>query len=199
MTTLPDDWQSLVTAGLDLVQAQDRNRWALGDLAAVCETRYGQKSIQKLATEIRMPKHKTLYDYHRVATFYPISARAEYPLLSWSHYREAMRLENVEAALELLAEANDGDKPVAWLAREAQKRAGKPVSPEKLVDSVAWISGIRVNVATFFFEGDFSKALHDLYLEGHAVRVVVYAADDVPMKTNVAVILGGGSRERRIR
>lgn len=33
LDALGDDWETLVSAGIQIVEAHDRNRWTLGDLA----------------------------------------------------------------------------------------------------------------------------------------------------------------------
>lgn len=194
MVNTPDDWQSIVTAGIELVQATDRNRWHLGDIAALAERVYGENSVKKLATEIRMPKHKTLYEYQRVAEFYPASARVEFVQLSWSHYREATRLGSLDNARELLAQAHDEDRPVAWLAREVRKRCGEKVSPEKYLDVTAAITDLNGDLVLLRLPKGEGFKLSNL----SAVRVAMWQTDaPAPTRTS-RELLGSGDRIRRI-
>ena len=193
------DWQTLVQAGIDLVQAQDRNRWSLGDLAAITERQYGQASVKKLATEIRMPRHKTLYEYHRVSRFYDLSTREEFPQLSWSHYREAMRLESLSAACAMLAEAHDNDWPVAKLAREIKLQVGEKPAPEKLLDTFARVTSIRGDTITLLVQPGDAQQLRDAYLNNLPLRIAFWIADVELKPTHAPIyILGGGALERRI-
>lgn len=199
----PSDWQSIVTVGIELVQASDRNRWYLGDLAALAERVHGESSIKKLATEIRMPRHKTLYEYHRVSKFYDSSTRGEFAQLSWSHYREATRLGSLDNARELLAQANDEDRPVAWLTREVKKRCGEPITPNKLLDLNGRITGIRGDILTIqLLDFGAARVLDGVCRDGDAVRLAIWELLEQPITPAVvksAALLGGGAGERRIR
>lgn len=116
--SLTDDWESLTAIGQLIRQQQDGHRWLLGDLAAKVERAYGDKSLEKFSSDIGIDRVKTLRDYHRVARFYPSAARAEFPALSWSHYREAMRSGDVDKAMAKLEEAEGNNWPVAELGRK---------------------------------------------------------------------------------
>ncbi|MCI0348140.1 MAG: hypothetical protein L0Z53_01835 [Acidobacteriales bacterium] len=133
---LPDDWESLADAGREIVGDQDRDRWMLGHLAKRVEKRYGEKSIKKFASDINLPSSKTLYDYHRVSKFYPFSVHADFPALSWSHFKVAMRLEWEESALNVLCEAEENNWPVAALNERIDEILGKKSPPRKLVDEL---------------------------------------------------------------
>lgn len=187
------DWESLVTAGLELVQASDRNRWTLGDIAILAERHYGEGSIKKLATEIRVPKHKTLYDYHRVAKFYDHGARAEFVQLSWSHYREAMRLGSLENARAVLTEANDSDWPVAALAREIKKRCGEKFTPEKYLDVIAAVTEVRGDLIVLRLPvGEGFKLSHV-----KAARIAMWQTEiEAPLPTKRELLGTGGSIRR---
>lgn len=129
--SVPDDWESLTSAGIDIRAKQDVQRWALGDLAIRVDKRYGQGSLKKFATDIRMPSHKTLYDYALTSRYYSKVCRAEYlerfPLLSWSHYRSAAHAVDLDAALHYLEMANDQDMPVAAMVEAMKLDLGNPV------------------------------------------------------------------------
>ncbi len=135
-----DTWESMVDAGITLAQAQDRNRWAMGDLAQRAERTYGDGSLSKLAYAINL-RTKTFYDYHRVYSFYgENSAHAEN--LTWSHHREAMRLGDLDKALWALNKASDRDWRVekfnAVLSRYLGKGKRSQIGQEP--DSIAALS-----------------------------------------------------------
>lgn len=101
-----ESWTSLVSAGIQIVEAHDRNRWALGDLGLKVERNYGEESLGKYANEILI-RPKTMYDYASVSGFYSDDYRAMFPSLSWSHYRVAMGATDLEDAIEWLVRAAD--------------------------------------------------------------------------------------------
>ncbi len=133
---LPDDWESLADAGREIVGDQDRDRWMLGHLAKRVEKRYGEKSIKKFASDINIASATTLYGYHAVFKFYPFSVHADFPTLSWSHFKVAMRLEWYEPALNVLCEAEENNWPVATLNERIDEIVGRRSPPRKLVDEL---------------------------------------------------------------
>jgi hypothetical protein len=191
---IPDDWESLVDVAREITADMDNRRWLLGDIAGLAERRHGQGSIKELATAIRMSRHKTLYEYERVARFYDVSTRGEYPLLSWSHYREATRLGSQENARALLAQAHDEDRPVAWLAKEVKKRCGEKVTPEKVLDVTAAIADLNGDLILLRLPKGEGFKLSNL----SAVRVAMWQTDaPAPTRTS-RELLGSGDRIRRI-
>lgn len=125
---LTDDWEELTMAGLAASEGQERRRWYLGDLAQRVARKYGAKSLKSFAGDIKIPKVATLRDYERAARFYPFNARAEYPELTWSHYREAIRAGELELAMEWLEKANNNKWNVVRLGQAISKTQGKTVT-----------------------------------------------------------------------
>lgn len=75
---VPDDWEGLTSTGIEIAQAHDRNRWALGDLALKVERRCRQTSLKAYAgADIHRPS--TLYEYARCATACSKAQRAAFP------------------------------------------------------------------------------------------------------------------------
>lgn len=103
-----DEWESFINAGITLCQSTDRNRWALGDLAQRAERKYGDGSLNKLAYAINI-RAKTFYEYHRVYAYYGESETTRVENLTWSHHREAMRLNDLEKSTWALNKASDKD------------------------------------------------------------------------------------------
>jgi hypothetical protein len=119
---VPDDWESLTSAGIEIAQAHDRNRWALGDLALKVERRYGQTSLKAYAGAVNI-RPSTLYEYARCAAAYSKAQRAAFPALSWSHYRAA--LHDREHAIQWLEAANDNLWLVDELTRQIRAARGE--------------------------------------------------------------------------
>jgi hypothetical protein len=118
----------------------DTGRFTLGDIANRCARVYGRDSLGQLATEIRVAKRQTLYEYAKVAARFEPSARAEFvdAGLTFSHFRTAMRAKD-DAELWLSRAADDGLN-VADLARAIAAAIGKPVAPRLLYSGrgVVW-------------------------------------------------------------
>lgn len=164
---IPDDWEALADAGRDLADANDRNRWVLGDLALRVETRYGEDAIGQYASEIKVFE-RTLRTYRQVSAFYENGTRVQYPALSWSHYRMAVRLKDVDAAMALLAEAQDNNWSSRDLTDALNLSLGKPPVRRALL------------IETFTYEGGlFTPTLDDpdtLLIEGQRYEVTVKLA-----------------------
>lgn len=86
-----DDWETLVSKGIHLKDAEDATQWARGDLAALVDRRYGEGSIEKFAAETKLGAAKTLYEQATIADFFLPSTRTLNPELKFEHYRKAYR------------------------------------------------------------------------------------------------------------
>ena len=164
---LPNEWSALVSAGIQIVEAHDRNRWVLGDLARRVAREYGQKSLATYAGEVNV-RSSTMYEYHACATFYPLFARATFPSLSWSHYRAAMKLKDYDLALEWLSKAADEGWSADILSKAIKKFLGDDGGDEKVYDQIRTM-GTDEDGETpiLLFDGS------DL-LRGKRYRVVIY-------------------------
>ncbi len=144
---LPDDWEALTSVGREMTEAADRQRWQLGDLGNKVQRVYGKESLKTFAGEINIARHKTLYEYARVARHYEPSMRMDFPSLSWSHYQAAARAG--DQSVEWLAQAADQNWPVAEMARQIAAALGKPVPPKLLYEGdsvVGYICDLGVYV-----------------------------------------------------
>lgn len=85
----------------------DTRRWDVGDDACAMETKYGEATLASMAREIGMNK-TTLAAWKRVADYYPndnnLRGRLldELANLSYSHYKDAIRLGDVSASIAWL-------------------------------------------------------------------------------------------------
>lgn len=163
---LPTDWEALTSAGREMTEAADRQRWQLGDLGNKVQRVYGKASLKTFAGEINLPRHKTLYEYARVAAHYESSIRLDFPTLSWSHYQSALRAG--DQAEHWLAQAADNGWPVAEMARQIAAAIGAHVPPRKLFDAEAVVLFAADCTLTLGLDADTPLG------EGQKVRVVVY-------------------------
>lgn len=179
---VPDDWESLTSAGIDMRAKQDVQRWALGDLAIRVDKKYGEGSLKKFATDIRMPSHKTLYDYYETSKFFDKFCRAElsemYRKCSWSHFRAAARAVDLDAARHYLEMADNEDMPVAAMVAAMKADLGNPVTQRRTFEA-AWFSALEdTNVLELHIESN--EAMHkiqQLRANGATVTVVVTWTD----------------------
>lgn len=105
-----DTWEAMVALGASDEEEMGIRRWRQGDLGIRVEKHYGEKSLSKYADAIGV-KYPTLRQRCVMAQFYQKDTRVTYPLF-YSHYREAMRLEDVERAGRALSKAALRDWPV---------------------------------------------------------------------------------------
>jgi hypothetical protein len=155
---LPSDWEALTSAGRAMTEAADRQRWQLGDLGNKVTRTYGAESLKTFAGEINIANHKTLWDYSRVAARFEKSVRNEFPALSFTHFRTAMRAKD-DAEL-FLAQAQDNGWPVSELARQIAAAIGKPVPPVKLAEFEAVVHDYSFDFLTLRTDADLHLAAH---------------------------------------
>lgn len=143
LSAMSDDWSELVTTAVEIANARDLNRWMMGDIAGKVERCYGEGSIKAFTAEVKKVQPAAMYQYLAVSSFYPPPVRVLYEMLNWSHFREAMRLDDYSAAIKLLEQANDADLSVEKLKAEVNERLGKPAPPKKVYDGVLTVEAGR--------------------------------------------------------
>lgn len=131
LAAVGDEWEALVSAGQQIAEAHDRNRWTLGDLGGKVLRRYGEDSIGSYAAAINV-RPSTMYDYAACAAYYSVEDRAAFPPLSWSHFRAAMKASTKAIALEWLGQAADMGWSVDTLAEHMRVAVGQAPKPAKL-------------------------------------------------------------------
>jgi hypothetical protein len=134
---VPDDWEALASAGREVMQHMDTGRWLAGDIANRVTRQFGEDSLGKFAADIGIARRQTLYTYAQVSARFDNSLRGEFPALSWSHYRAAVRAKD-DAEL-FLVQAQDNGWPVAELSRQIAAAIGARVPPRKLFEMEAWV------------------------------------------------------------
>lgn len=169
-------YQMAIAAAMDAAQQIDTGRWQVGDLAALVETKYGGETITDFAREIRIAK-KRVEEYRTVARAYPNLLRTQifeqYPNLTYSVLRTAMRFKNVEARLAFLADASDNHWTVDQADKEATKRLkGTVVVKETLYTGNVRLVGMKGSCITLEFDsGDLKKLLT---VVGEALNITIW-------------------------
>ena len=136
-----DIWEAAVSAAADDEQDMAARRWRLGDLARRVQKQYGKNRLGDFAKQINVPV-PTVKQYRRMSDFYPPDTRYLFENIGYSHYRQAMRLKDLGAALELLTVCSGDSRTVEATQVEINKIVGKPTPPLKLLDA----SGVIVRL-----------------------------------------------------
>jgi hypothetical protein len=107
--TLEDEAHSyalLVDEGITARKAMDTGRWLIGEYARTLVTYYREKTIEEYARDIGVAA-KRVYEYGAMASFYPLDIREHLSELdlTYSHFREARRLKDLNRAIDFLRAA----------------------------------------------------------------------------------------------
>lgn len=111
----------------EAVLEMDSRRWLIGDTASVIKTRYSEHTIEDFAREIGINK-STAYQYCKVAEFYEPSLRRrlleDMPNITYTYLRDAMRLEDVDLAVEWLERCSTEGWSVDQAAHQLAEKLG---------------------------------------------------------------------------
>lgn len=174
-----DTWEMLISAGIAASEITSHKQWELGDLALQVVKSYGEDSIGKWAKQIKQPV-KTIKNYRTVCTFWDKqkSPREDFLVelsnVYFSHYREAMRLKDMEAATEFIEECHLNDWSVEQASVELDKRLGKEPPPMKLVDTELPIYKLEKCKVTFELSPEQEMNLFEAKGSRRVVRLVIY-------------------------
>ena len=111
------------------VEEIDHKRWIVGDDACAIDTKYGDHTMQDFARDVGLNK-STLAGWKRVSEFYPDSIRrkllGELANLTYSHYKDALRLKDLDEAVKWLEKVND----LGWSPDQASYELTKELGHE---------------------------------------------------------------------
>jgi hypothetical protein len=131
---LPDDleWEDWAAAGEELARIDSSQQWRWGDWLVYGDHCWGE--MYEETARISGLGYDALRDYKWVSSRYEFAVRTAN--LSWSHYRVAASLDDIDARLELLRQAEQEGWPVVRLCEEVRraKAADEPVIPVYTVD-----------------------------------------------------------------
>lgn len=123
-----DIYEAAVSIGLQDEGEMTVRRWRQGDLVARLEKHYGESILKKYAVALAV-NASTLKQRRTMSQFYEKDTRYLFENVGYSHYREAMRLENLEEAVKILQRASDEDMPVWVLKKAVDECLGKEEKP----------------------------------------------------------------------
>lgn len=119
-----DIWETAVSIGIQNEQELTKQRWLQGDLTLRVEGAYGDKIITKFATALNV-NTSTLKQRRTMSRYYTLDTRYLFESLGYSHYREAMRIGDLDESIEALELASKNEWPVWELADYINEHLGK--------------------------------------------------------------------------
>lgn len=177
------EWESIVSAGIEAQNRMDGGRWVIGDLALLVQSEYGQGSVEQFARDIKV-ELPSVRSYRTVSAFWHRENSTRVELLerlsnlSWSHFRAAMQLKQVEEATDFLHHAAANDLSVEASRLELKRRMGKPEPPVKLLDVETKISDMRSGCRVVLeLTSDQYTRLVEAWRDGRMVRVAIWEVD----------------------
>lgn len=138
-----ESYEDICSRDRELVADMDTKRWIIGDDASAVETRYGEHTMEDFARDINMNK-STVAGWKRVADFYPKFIRRNllenYPNLSYSHLKDALRLKSFDEAEKWLREVSDNGWSPDQAAYELTEKLGHKHKAESIPANLESIS-----------------------------------------------------------
>jgi hypothetical protein len=168
-----DIWEAAKSLASSSEVEMTERRWLLGDVASRIEKQYGKNRIGDFAKDTGNTV-SSLKQYRAMAKFYEKSTRYLFENLTWSHYRHAKRLKDLETSLDLLEQASVNSWSCEMTGVEIAKKVGKKVPPKKLLDAEcsAKVIDPRTGDVTFHVTGIDADTF--INLQKKTVRLKVY-------------------------
>lgn len=135
--TAPDEivaWAELVTIGTQALTQIDAGRFVIGDCALLVDSHYGKDEIGRFADDINIEKKRAM-EYRTVSRYYPPQIRAQFEGLpiTYSHYKAAMRYDDLEQSIDILHQAAGSLWRVMDMVNAIKEQLGEPITPSPLV------------------------------------------------------------------
>ncbi len=138
-----DTWEAMVSIGVNDEEDMTIRRWRQGDLAIRIQKHYGENTLTKFATAITV-NTSTLKQRKVMSTYYQKDTRVSFPNCGYSHFREAMKLGNIDKSLWALEKASIKDWPVWKFGMLLNRLLGKKSGAGGLTGFVVADNGTQV-------------------------------------------------------
>lgn len=125
----PLKWDAIITTGLQAVEQLDIGRWVVGELGLMVQKSYGDDEFGQFADEIKIER-KRASEYRAMARYYPKEARDS--RCNYSLHRVAMRLNDLDASMEILDKAAENNWTVMDLTEAVMLAKGETVKPSPI-------------------------------------------------------------------
>lgn len=131
------DYQVYVARGITARESKDRVQWELGILCASVVKVWGEETLKRYCDDINLG-YSTGRSYRQVWIFYTsddhfasrVASLKNNPVLSFTHFKYAMRLDGIYAALSFLDECIDGAWATDLAYAKLSERIGRPGQPK---------------------------------------------------------------------
>lgn len=179
---MTDDYELICEAGRIAAQNIDEGRYLIGDLASQIKKQYGRDTVGRFAKDIGIPKARA-QEYRQVCEFWPKSQREKIfedygGQVKYTHLKQAMRLKDM--ALDFIRECGENSYTCEQASAELTKRLGKPAPPEKLLDGLGLVIGVRDDIVTLRVDSELTTALYDAMRSRSPVSIVVRRSEEPP-------------------
>lgn len=138
-TATLDTYESLVDYARSISEGIDERRWSLGDICNVAMHKFGERSVEEIAKDIGQRK-SSLYQYAKVSNFYAVDLRkrlqTDLPNITYTYLRDAMRLGDLDTAMEWLNEAS----MLGYTADEASRKLTERLGHETRESAIGEIT-----------------------------------------------------------
>jgi len=132
-----NDYETFVEKYKQLIKNEDDCRWEKGDLALDVEVKYGQKSLQKFAEDVK-EEYNTLRIYRKVSGIFRNDKRLSN--MTWTHHFIAGFTDNPEEWLKKAKENN-------WSTRQLKRAIKKEKTP--ISETSRGITSLSLNQKIF--------------------------------------------------
>lgn len=127
------DWESIVSTGMEAKESIDSSRFVLGDLASKVETIWGKDMINEYAKAIGIEK-RSLQRYRDVSRKIPSELREEFRHMSWSHFRLASGQIDPRKWIEKASDEQWSVELLSIRIKEAHGESVPPIPKVKMVE-----------------------------------------------------------------
>lgn len=166
-------WDALTEAGKLAQRNMDVGRWIIGDLAVMVKTRYREDRLGSFAKEIQVDVAR-VREYRRVCAFWEMSHRQHFfddERITYSHFREAMRLKDIEHARAFLDACAENEWTVEAARVALNEHLGKPSPATNVAEFEAvaqrWDGGVFFEIAADVYMRINTTALFEVGREYH--------------------------------
>lgn len=138
-------YTELVSRGQSERERRDKSQWRLGACCAQVDSRWGEQKLKQYASDINIG-YSTARLYRQIWNFYNpwpefatrVAELRALPILSYTHFRHAMMLDQLPAALDFLGECADNAWNTDLALAVLMERTGKTPSAQLVAEFSGW-------------------------------------------------------------
>jgi hypothetical protein len=131
-----DEWESLISSGMEARSRKDESQWELGEIASRVTSKYGKEGLDKFANEVGLTRN-SLYRYRDVWRGW--QGKKIISAMSFSHHKIALGSEDPEKLIEMAYENNWSCERLGAEIKKPDMVEVKPDKPKQCPDCQKWI------------------------------------------------------------